>query len=98
MCHAAAFLLDKVLRPPHGAAWQKWIYKAQSVYKDIETGACHSYEIEYKFQYKCTNSKCGKTYGRHSKSVDLDSARCSLCLSPLELPAKLNVRGIHYIC
>jgi len=46
---------------------------------------CHSYDIAYKFHYTCLS--CGYIYGRHSKSIDTDTAGCGRagCGGRLEL-------------
>ena len=43
----------------------------------IELGACHNYEIDYKYQWECQG--CGYLYKRHSKSIDVLKSRCSIC-------------------
>ena len=83
LCHAAAWLVDHVAKPPHGDTFRKWADAVTEVYPGIEVTTCHSYEIAYKYQYKCTG--CAKIYGRHSKSIDLDKQGCGVCRSRLEL-------------
>lgn len=46
---------------------------------DITVTTKHSYEIAYKFNWRCTDSTCGKTYGRHSKSIDPEKHACGIC-------------------
>jgi len=83
LCHAAAWLVDHVAKPPHGDTFRKWADAVTEVYPGIEVTTCHSYEIAYKYQYKCTG--CAKIYGRHSKSIDLDKQGCGVCRARLEL-------------
>lgn len=96
MCHAAAWLLDKVDRPPHGKEFKKWGRKCEKLYPDIEVSTCHSYEIDYKFRWACTNEVCGKIYGRHSKSIDPAVHACGACKSALVFLEKLKKDGTPY--
>ena len=77
MCHAAAWIVDGVNRPPHGAVFSKWARAASSCYPCRAVTTCHSYEIAYKFHYTCLD--CGFIYGRHSRSIDTDAVRCGRC-------------------
>lgn len=70
MCHVAAWLIDGVSRPPHGAAFRAWATRVARHAK-IEVTTCHRYEIAYRHTYVCTTPACGQTYGRHSKSIDV---------------------------
>lgn len=73
LCHAAAFLLDGMLKPPHGPAFRKWADRAERVL-GIEVNTCHNYEIFTPHKFKCQNEVCGKEYGRHSKKgIDTDT-------------------------
>ena len=47
--------------------------------KDITVTTKHSYEIAYKFSWRCTEATCGKVYGRHSKSIDPQKHACGVC-------------------
>ncbi|KAJ3188685.1 hypothetical protein HDU85_004399 [Gaertneriomyces sp. JEL0708] len=85
LCHAAAWLIDHVDKPPHGATFKKWSAAAEAAYSDIKVTTCHSYEIAYKYTYQCTNDVCRYSYGRHSKSIDVQKMGCGHCRSPLEL-------------
>ncbi|KAI9011343.1 SprT-like family-domain-containing protein [Gaertneriomyces semiglobifer] len=85
LCHAAAWLIDHVDKPPHGATFKKWSAAAEAAYNDIKVTTCHSYEIAYKYTYQCTNDVCRYTYGRHSKSIDVQKMGCGHCRCPLEL-------------
>jgi predicted SprT family Zn-dependent metalloprotease len=85
LCHAAAWLVDHVAKPPHGDVFRSWADRVTVAYPGIEVTTCHSYEIAYKYQYRCTNTACARTYGRHSKSIDLDRQGCGICRSRLEL-------------
>jgi predicted SprT family Zn-dependent metalloprotease len=91
MCHAAAWLVDHVHRPPHGAAFKAWAAKASAVYPHYCVKTCHSYEIEYKHKYKC--QACGAEYGRHSKSINVERQRCGACRGQLQYCAPLAADG-----
>ncbi|KAI9029248.1 SprT-like family-domain-containing protein, partial [Hyaloraphidium curvatum] len=84
MCHAAAWLVDRVDRPPHGKEFKRWGAKAERAYPDVEVATCHEYEIDYRFRWRCVNEACGKIYGRHSKSIDVAVHACGACRSRLE--------------
>ncbi|KAI8804959.1 SprT-like family-domain-containing protein [Cladochytrium replicatum] len=79
MCHIAAFWIDGITKPPHGAVFKKWGQKVMRCYSDIEVTTCHSYEIAYTHWYECENMFCGRRYGRFSKSIDVQSQRCGIC-------------------
>ncbi|KAI9144624.1 hypothetical protein BKA69DRAFT_1053474 [Paraphysoderma sedebokerense] len=67
-----------------------------SEYPDITVSTCHSYDIDYKYKYTCTNENCGHVYGRHSKSIDITKKCCGYCGSKLMLPEKLKKDGTPY--
>eukprot|EP00058_Branchiostoma_floridae_P025657 XP_002611147.1 hypothetical protein BRAFLDRAFT_125218 [Branchiostoma floridae] len=47
---------------------------------------CHTYAINTKFTYQCT--ECGYKLGRHSKSLDLDRQVCGYCRGRFQLVNK----------
>ncbi|KAJ3057163.1 hypothetical protein HK097_011168 [Rhizophlyctis rosea] len=98
MCHAAAWLVNKVCKPPHGDVFKYWGFRAMEVYPDVEVTTCHSYEINYKYTYVCTNDLCGNSYGRHSRSINTDQSGCGKCKSRLTLvePARVKKDGTPY--
>ena len=85
MCHAAAWAVDHVSKPPHGAVFRRWADRASRAYPNRAVTTCHSYEISYKHVYACVGegegpvSGCGAQWGRHSKSIDVATARCGKC-------------------
>ena len=87
MCHAAAWLVDGVRKPPHGAAFKAWAAKASRKYPDRTVTTCHTYAITYRFRYACGGgggasaaaAACGASWGRHSRSIDTTTARCGRC-------------------
>ena len=91
LCHAATWLIDGI-KAGHGPHWKRWAHKATMIFSDLPPiSRCHSYDIKYKFTYRCV--KCQHSFGRHSKSVNLETARCPYCLSHLELLPRLNKDG-----
>ncbi|CAE6371373.1 unnamed protein product [Rhizoctonia solani] len=70
MCHLAAWIFDSEMKPPHGPAFKRWSKRIMKARPDISISTCHSYEISYKYEWKCSSEECGRTYGRHSKSID----------------------------
>jgi len=84
LCHAAAWVLDHVDKPPHGPAFAKWAAKASKSYPKRAVTVCHNFEIKYKYQYLC--QRCGTCIGRFSKSIK-DTDRCARggCMGRLEL-------------
>lgn len=94
MCHAAAWLVDHINRPPHGAAFHKWATRASHFYPSRAVSVCHSYDIHHKYKYQCQNVSCGHIYGRHSKSVDVTRALCGMCRSGrLQLLGSFRIDG-----
>ena len=92
MCHVAAWVIDHTAKPAHGPMFKKYAARAMRVYPDLDIKTCHSYQINFKFQYQCTNDACQKIFGRHSKSIDTDTHGCS-CGSKLQLLPRLKVDG-----
>uniref|UniRef100_A0AAV2MK45 SprT-like domain-containing protein n=1 Tax=Knipowitschia caucasica TaxID=637954 RepID=A0AAV2MK45_KNICA len=83
MCHAATWLINGV-RDGHGNFWKLYARKSTVVHPELPVVTrCHSYDIKFKFQYKCT--RCENTIGRHSKSLDTDRFVCALCTGRLVL-------------
>ena len=51
-------------------------------FPDILVTTKHTYEIDYKYAYTCTNSLCGQDFGRQKK-LELSRHVCGACKSPL---------------
>ena len=83
LCHVAAFLLLGKVQPPHGDHFWSYARAARDAYPDIPVTTCHTYEIRYKFTYRCQG--CGATFGRHSRSIDTGRQVCGRCRGRLEL-------------
>ncbi|EED17647.1 SprT family metallopeptidase, putative [Talaromyces stipitatus ATCC 10500] len=88
-CHLANNVISGVRHQPHGPSFKEWgrkcveAMKQHPVYKryPIEVTTHHTYEIDYKYRWICTD--CGYQYGRHSKSIDPSRVRCGHCKGPL---------------
>ncbi|XP_026796521.2 germ cell nuclear acidic protein [Pangasianodon hypophthalmus] len=91
MCHAATWLINNV-RDGHGPFWKIYARKATLAHPELPmVTRCHSYDINYKYQYQC--SRCKNTIGRHSKSLDTQRFVCALCTGQLVLLTPSNSRG-----
>jgi len=91
MCHAAAWLVDGVHKPPHGKVFKQWASKSMRKIKDVKVTTTHDYDIKYKYQWACTNAKCNVIIKRHSRSVDPTKHCCGKCknkLIEIEVPGK----------
>ena len=77
MCHCAAWMIDHVAKPPHGAVFKKYAQRAMTVVPGVDVSTCHNYEIFYAYRWAC--GSCGVEYGRHSKSIDVEKKVCGGC-------------------
>lgn len=93
LCHVAAWLLNHVAKPPHGKVFKHWADRAMEAYPDLNVSTCHTYDIHYKFRWQCSNDWCGRVYGRHSKSIDVDRQACGICSGRLGFLGKFNADG-----
>ncbi|XP_016400504.1 germ cell nuclear acidic protein [Sinocyclocheilus rhinocerous] len=83
MCHAATWLINNV-HDGHGPFWRLYARKAMLAHPELPmVSRCHSYDINYKYQYQC--DRCKNTIGRHSKSLDTTKFVCALCTGQLVL-------------
>lgn len=87
MCHAAAWIVDGSLRPPHGAFFQKWAQRAATAIPSIAITTKHNFMIQYKYSWKCVNPACSVQFiGRHGKrSIDIQRHVCGKCHGPLQV-------------
>lgn len=57
MCHAATWLINNV-RDGHGPFWRLYAGKAMLAHPELPmVTRCHSYDINYKYQYQCDRCK-----------------------------------------
>uniref|UniRef100_A0A2H8TPB7 Acidic repeat-containing protein n=1 Tax=Melanaphis sacchari TaxID=742174 RepID=A0A2H8TPB7_9HEMI len=83
LCHAACWIFNGISEG-HGPQWKSWANKAMQKFPELPIiKRCHSYDIQTKFTYKCV--KCGYSFGRHSKSLNLEKKRCGHCYGEFEL-------------
>ncbi|KAG1935544.1 acidic repeat-containing protein [Pimephales promelas] len=83
LCHAATWLINNV-RDGHGPFWRLYARKAMLAHPELPmVTRCHSYDINYKYQYQC--NRCNNSIGRHSKSLDTTKFVCALCTGQLVL-------------
>ena len=52
MCHAAAWLVNHVAKPPHGRIFKDWAALAMDKYPELSIATCHEYEINYKYKWR----------------------------------------------
>ncbi|XP_048520473.1 uncharacterized protein LOC109538489 [Dendroctonus ponderosae] len=89
MCHAASFIVNRIT-DGHGPYWKSWAFKAMEKFPELPPiRRCHDYRINSKYTYKCTG--CHYSFGRHTKSLDLDRKRCGYCMGRFEV--FLNKKG-----
>lgn len=78
MCHLACWIISDEHKSPHGRVFKSWSAKVTRL-TGIEVATKHSYEIEYRYEWECSNAVCGKVYRRHSKSIDPTRQVCGSC-------------------
>mmetsp|Transcript_10283 Transcript_10283/g.31440 ORF Transcript_10283/g.31440 Transcript_10283/m.31440 type:complete len:421 (-) Transcript_10283:396-1658(-) len=83
MCHAAQWVIDGKPKPPHGPPFKAWVYQFRQFDPTLDITTCHQYEIDYKYRYECES--CHHTYGRHSKSINVERKVCGNCRGKLHL-------------
>ena len=92
MCHAAAWLVDNVHKPPHGTCFKKWANRAMRKVNGLIVSTTHDYVTNtFKYAWACTNNSCDFVIKRHSRSVDLNRHCCGKCrgkLFEIEVPSK----------
>jgi len=102
LCHAAAWLVDGVARPPHGAAFRRWAAAAAAALPGAApVTTCHSYAVHAPHTWRCAGGGvtggdgkgCGRTYSRHSKSIDAARHACGWCRGRLAYVGRLDADG-----
>ncbi|ESZ96770.1 hypothetical protein SBOR_2840 [Sclerotinia borealis F-4128] len=80
-CHLANFMVSNIKTNPHGKEFKVWAAKCSAEFGDrgIEVTTKHSYEIDYKYVWECTEQGCSTLFKRHSKSIDVQKHRCGAC-------------------
>lgn len=84
-CHLANFMISGIKDQPHGKQFKVWGRKCTDAFgaRGVEVTTKHSYQIEYKFVWQCTNEECGAEFKRHSKSIDPTRTVCGSCTSQI---------------
>jgi predicted SprT family Zn-dependent metalloprotease len=82
-CHLANFMVSGIRDNPHGKEFKAWAAKCSQQFGDrgIHVTIKHSYDIDYKYIWECSN--CGTKFKRHSKSIDPLKHQCGSCKSKL---------------
>jgi predicted SprT family Zn-dependent metalloprotease len=97
-CHLANFMVSGIKNNPHGKEFKAWAAKctAEFGHRGIEVTTKHSYEIDFKYHWKCGG--CGHLYKRHSKSIDPAKVRCGNCkgvLAQMKPAVKENAGNVN---
>ncbi|RMZ06330.1 hypothetical protein D0862_04663 [Hortaea werneckii] len=84
-CHLCNFMISGIKDQPHGKQFKDWGRKCTAAFahRGVEVTTKHSYQIEYKYIWQCSNEDCGAKFQRHSKSIDPKRHRCGSCRSSL---------------
>lgn len=90
MCHLAVWILDDDPRERgHGTKFKRWANRVENIRPDIVVKTTHTYDIHYKYRWECT--QCGKIYGRHSNSINIEKSACGVCTPPGTLKALFEI-------
>lgn len=84
-CHLANFMVSGIKDQPHGRQFKEWGRKCTAAFghRGVKVTTKHTFEIEYKYIWQCSNEECGVEFKRHSKSIDLKRHTCGSCRSKL---------------
>ena len=84
-CHLANFMVSGIKDQPHGASFKRWGAKCTALFADrgVEVTTKHSYEIDYKYVWRCEGEGCWSEFKRHSKSIDPRRQTCGSCRGKL---------------
>jgi predicted SprT family Zn-dependent metalloprotease len=84
-CHLANFLVSGIKDRPHGAEFQRWGRLCTAAFGDrgIHVTTKHTYEIEYKYLWRCSAEDCEAEFQRHSRSIDVARHKCGRCRGTL---------------
>ncbi|KAK5751097.1 hypothetical protein LTS12_018820 [Elasticomyces elasticus] len=98
-CHLANFMVSGIKDQPHGRQFKEWGRKCTRAFgsRGVEVTTKHSYQIEYKYVWRCSGDECGTEFKRHSKSIDPKRQKCGACRNKLvqikPVPRKEAVGG-----
>lgn len=84
-CHLANFMVSGIKDQPHGRQFKAWGAKCTRLFaaRGVEVTTKHSYQIDYKYIWSCTNELCQQDFKRHSKSIDPAKHACGTCRGKL---------------
>ncbi|EMD00342.1 hypothetical protein BAUCODRAFT_64037, partial [Baudoinia panamericana UAMH 10762] len=84
-CHLANFMISGIKDQPHGRSFKAWGVKCTRAFapRGIEVTTKHSYQIEYKYVWRCEGENCEAVFKRHSKSIDPARQQCGQCRGKL---------------
>jgi predicted SprT family Zn-dependent metalloprotease len=84
-CHLANFMVSGIKDQPHGTQFKAWGKKCSDTFghRGVEVTTKHSYHIDYKYIWTCTNDDCSHEFKRHSKSIDPARHSCGVCRGKL---------------
>ncbi|KAI5204170.1 hypothetical protein E4T39_03728 [Aureobasidium subglaciale] len=84
-CHLANFMVSGIKDQPHGQQFKAWGQKCSEAFghRGVEVTTKHSYHIDYKYVWTCTNEMCSHEFKRHSKSIDPARHSCGVCRGKL---------------
>lgn len=85
-CHLANFMVSGIKDRPHGAEFKAWGAKCTAAFADrgVQVTTKHSYQIDYKYVWRCTTEECRAEFKRHSKSIDPKRHTCGSCRGTLQ--------------
>ncbi|GAA5991592.1 hypothetical protein JCM5350_002626 [Sporobolomyces pararoseus] len=95
LCHIAVWLLSKEPNgPPHGSNFKLWGQRCMlfGQTKGLKITTTHSYQIDYKFRWKCLRFECGKIFGRHSNSINVETHGCPCGSKLVRIDKDGNIR------
>ncbi|OBT69070.1 hypothetical protein VE03_01271 [Pseudogymnoascus sp. 23342-1-I1] len=80
-CHLANFMVSGVTTNPHGKEFKAWAARCSARFggRGIEVTTKHSYEIAFKYVWRCEAGGCGLEFKRHSRSIDPKRHSCGAC-------------------
>lgn len=93
-CHLANFMVSGIKDQPHGASFKAWGQKCAKAFggRGVHVTTKHSYQIDYKYVWRCSSEDCWAEFKRHSKSIDPKRHTCGRCRGKL-LQVKPVPRG-----
>lgn len=78
-------MISGIKDQPHGRSFKDWGRKCTKAFgeRGIEVTTKHTYEVDYKYIWQCSNEDCAVEFKRHSKSIDPKRHTCGSCRSKL---------------